>query len=59
MTAGQEKIINILMKRDNIDREDAKDLINECVEELENGNHEAISDVLGLEGDYIFDVLGY
>ena len=56
---GREKIIQILMKRDGIDREEAKDLISECVEELENGNHDAIEDILGLENDYIFDILEY
>lgn len=52
-------VINILVRRDGITAEDADNLINECVDELENGNFDAIQDILGLEDDYIFDILGY
>ena len=53
-----EKIIKILMERDRVSRSEAEDLIMECREELESGNYEAIHDILGLEDDYLFDVLG-
>ena len=49
----------ILMKRDGISRREAEAQIAECVEALENGDYEAIHDYLGLEDDYIFDILGY
>lgn len=54
---SSEKVIQILMKRDGISRTEAKCLILECIDELEAGNDEAIQDVLGLEDDYIFDIL--
>lgn len=51
------KIVEILMRRDNITKEEARGLILECREELESGNYEAIQEILGLEDDYIFEVL--
>lgn len=60
---NKEKKINrveeILMKRDGLSREEARALRLECAEALENGDHEAIMYYLGLEDDYIFDVIGY
>ena len=50
---------NILMKRDGLTREEAQEEIAECREALENGDYEAINDYLGLEDDYIFDVMGW
>ncbi len=47
----------ILMERDELTSEEADDLIAECREELENGNFGAMQEILGLEDDYIFDVL--
>ena len=47
----------ILMKRDGLSLEEANDLIDECREELECGNYDAIEDLLGLEPDYIFDII--
>lgn len=47
----------ILMERDGLTEQEAKDLMNECLEELESGNFEAMQEILGLEDDYIFDVL--
>lgn len=52
-------VVNILVKRDGITRKEANDLIEECAQALEDGNPEAIQDYLGLEDDYIFDVLGF
>lgn len=52
------KVVEILMRRDGLTEKEAKELIIECREELESGNYEAIQEVLGLEDDYIFEVLG-
>lgn len=59
---GKEKVIQILMNRDNIDREEATALINETVDEMIMNPTEAdeiIMNYLGLESDYIEDILGY
>lgn len=47
----------ILMERDGMSEEDAKELMDECREALCNGDFEAIGDYLGLEDDYIFDLI--
>lgn len=52
-------IVKILMTRDGLTKEEAEDLIEECREALEEGDTEAMQEYLGLEDDYIFDVLGY
>lgn len=52
------KVIKILMKRDGISYDEAKDLVMQCREALESGDNEAIQDYLGLEDDYIFDIIG-
>ena len=54
-----EELIKILMQRDDITRREAIEDIEICRLELENGNYDAIAECLGLEDDYIFDVLGY
>ena len=51
------KVVQILMRRDGLTKKEAEDLIEECREALEEGNYEAIQDYLGLEDDYIFDIL--
>ena len=53
------EVVRILMNRDGMTKNEAEELIEECREALENGDYEAIQDYLGLEDDYIFDVLGY
>ena len=45
------------MKRDGLTLSEARELIEECREELECGNYDAIEDILGLEPDYIFDII--
>ena len=50
-------IVQILMRRDGNTEEEARKRILECREALENGDDEAIQDYLGLEDDYIFDIL--
>lgn len=52
-----KKVIKILMKRDKISYDEAKDLVLQCIEALESGDENAIQDYLGLEDDYIFDLL--
>lgn len=47
----------ILMIRDELSSEEADELIAECREELINGNYNAMSEILGLEDDYIFDII--
>ena len=53
------KVVEILMKRDGMTEEEAKDLVKECREMIYDG--EDPTDVLeyevGLEPDYIFDII--
>jgi hypothetical protein len=60
------KIVEILMERDDMSLEDAEDLLNEAKEEAQNyldndGSLDDIENVLkdyfGLEPDYIFDLI--
>lgn len=51
------KVVKILMERDGLTEEEALELIEECREEIEDGNMYALEDVLGLENDYIFDII--
>ena len=51
-----EKIINIIMERDDIDYETAKSLVNETVDEIIQYPEEAydiVQEYLGLEPDYL------
>lgn len=60
-----EKIIKILMERDGLTEEDAReqaeDTRQEMYEAIEDGCFEDVEDILaddlGLEMDYIFDIL--
>lgn len=47
----------ILMERDGMSAHEAKELMNECREALLNGDWDAIGDYLGLEDDYLFDLI--
>lgn len=51
------QVIRILMERDGLTEEEAMELILETREALMNGDFEAMADYLGLEDDYIFDVI--
>lgn len=51
------RVVKILMKRDGLTKEEALELIEECREEIEMGNDYALEDVLGLEDDYLLDIL--
>ncbi len=65
--SGINKVISILMKRDDMTLEDARDLVADVREQIEeavaDGDYEYAEDImlseLGLEMDYIFDILGY
>lgn len=51
-----EKIINILMNRDNIDYDTAKSLVQETLDEIiqfPEQAYEIIQEYLGLEPDYL------
>ena len=56
---SRKSLEEILMRRDGVTREEAKEQIEDCLEDLENGNWSAIQDNLDLEDDYIFDVMGW
>ena len=49
--------MRILMQRDGLTEEEARDLMAECREELESGNYSAMQEILELEDDYLFDVI--
>lgn len=59
------KVVDILMKRDNITKEEAQNLVSRVSEEITNAieasDYELVEDImysdLGLEMDYIDDVL--
>ena len=53
----RNRVVEILMKRDGLTEEEALAEIEECLEEIEMGNEYALEDVLGLEDDYIFDII--
>lgn len=58
-----QNIVSILCRRDGITVEEAEALINEALEQMEEVNwapdecESIMADVLGLEPDYIFDLL--
>ena len=52
-----EKVIKILMDRDGVTREEAIELIKDCINAIEEGNFNAMQEYLGLEDDYIFDII--
>ena len=59
------RVIEILMKRDGLSKEDAYDLVNEVRAEMQDaiacGDYDLADEIiesdLGLEPDYIFDIL--
>jgi uncharacterized protein (DUF433 family) len=57
-----EKIVDILMKRDGLTKQEAIELMEETKQEMMNNMDEAediFMEYLGLEMDYIFDFLKY
>ena len=53
------KVIKILMKRDKMSYEDAKEQILLCQQALLEGDENAIMDYLCLEDDYMEEVLNF
>lgn len=52
------KVIDILMRRDGLTKSEAEKLVDEAREVmLQTGDDEAMMDILGLEPDYLMDVL--
>ena len=54
------RVIDILMKRDGIEYEDARSLVKETKDEIISNPfdvNEIIKDYLGLEPDYLEDIL--
>lgn len=51
------KLERILMNRDGLTLEEAREQVEDCREALNNGDWDAIEDYLGLEDDYIFDII--
>lgn len=62
---SRKKVVKILMERDDLTEEEANDLSNECKEDMQqavaSGDYEyaeaCMKDYLGLEPDYIFDII--
>lgn len=53
-----ESVLQILISRDKMSPEDAKELLEELKEEVRNGEDpEEVLYGIGLEPDYIFDLL--
>lgn len=52
------KIVKILMRRDDMTEEEARELVEDCRERINDGEdpEEVLYD-LGLEHDYIFDLI--
>lgn len=56
------EVVEILMNRDGIDREHAEALVKETCDEIISNPHEVneiMEDYLGLEPDYLQNVLNY
>lgn len=57
-TAGKTpRILSVLMERDGITKAEAMEMVRECREAMAGGDLYALQDYLGLEDDYIFDVI--
>lgn len=60
---GRQRVVDILCRRDGIAPHEADDRIDDAVRQMEEAKfspdecEEILADVLGLELDYIFDLL--
>lgn len=60
---GLRKVVNIIMERDSLSFDDAKEDVLECrramLAAIDSGDdpEEILAELLGLEPDYIFDLL--
>ena len=52
-----KELVKILMKRDGVSKKEAEEMIAECRQALMDGDTYAIEEYLGLEDDYIFDII--
>lgn len=53
------RVVKILMKRDKMSYEDAKEQVLLCKEALLEGDENAIMDYLCLEDDYMEEILNF
>lgn len=51
------RIVEILMKRDDLTLEEAEAQVEECREAFNNGEFDALQVYCQLEDDYIFDLI--
>lgn len=54
-----ESLLSVLIRRDGMDRDEAKEAIAEARERVRNGEdpEEILYEEFGLEPDYVFDLL--
>jgi predicted nucleic acid-binding protein len=59
MEARMESILQVLMRRDGMTRDDAQELIDEAKERVAAGDdpEEVVQEEFGLEPDYFWDLL--
>ena len=59
--AKNNRVVDILMKRDGLSREEARERVEEVCEMLSDADpweaEDILADELGLEMDYIFDIM--
>ncbi len=56
--SSREELIEILMNRDDITREEAIEMIDECRQAIMEGDSaDPIEEMLGLEPNYLFTIL--
>lgn len=60
-----ERVIEILMERDDLTREQAQRWVEECIVQMEEVNYDPVEsenilmEFLGLEPDYLIDILTF
>lgn len=67
MKSGRSKVIDIIMTRDDLDIMTASEMVDECIdmmmEAIENEDYtevdQILADQLGLEPDYVIDLIEY
>ena len=60
MKVKASELVQVLMDRDGMDRDEAEQLVADARREVEDGEdpEEILHDWFGLEPDYIYDLLG-
>lgn len=60
MKVKASELVQVLMDRDGLDRDEAERLVADARREVEDGEdpEEILHDWFGLEPDYIYDLLG-